>query len=111
MGQETDRLMMVRAELSDQLDALKLTSFQANPVQFLMRLDAIRSTAAAHRFHTVAEIASAFETAMQAVLSGSGATCVIDNFTEILGDAIGAQQLDAAAGRALLANIALRLHG
>lgn len=111
MGQETDRLMMVRAELSDQLDTLKLTSFQTNPVQFLMRLDAIRSTAAAHRFHTVAEIVSSFETAMQGVLAGTGAACVIDNFTDILGDAIGARQLDASAACALRASIALRLHG
>lgn len=111
MGQEQDRLMMVRAELSEQLDALRLTSFQAAPVQFLMRLDAIRKTAQTNRFDAVAEIASAFEAAMQTVINGSGAAPVIDNFTEILGDAIGAKQLEPGASRALLANIALRLHG
>ena len=111
MGQENDRLMMVRAELSDQLDALRLTSFQATPVQFLMRLDAIRKTAQSHRFEAVAEIASAFEAAMQSVIHGKGASGVIDSFTQILEDAIGAKQLEASVARALLANVALRLHG
>jgi len=111
MGLDNDGLMIIRAELSDQLDALRLTSFQANPVQFLMRLEAIRKTAQESRFEAVAEIASAFEAVMQGVIDGSGAGGVIESFAGILEDAIGCKQLEASVAQSLLANVSLRLRG
>jgi len=111
MGLEQDRLMMVRAELSEQLDALRLTSFDANPVQFLMRLEQIRKTAAQQRFDAVAEIASVFEGSMQKVIEHGGSAEVVSNFTDILSDAIGCREMETSAASAMLANVALRLHG
>lgn len=111
MGFENDRLMIIRAELSDQLEALRLTSFQANPVQFLMRLENIRKTAQENRFDAVAEITSAFEAAMQGVLNGGGEGSVVDSFMGIMEDAIGCKQLESSVAQSLLANVALRLHG
>jgi hypothetical protein len=109
MDYNNDRNLMVRAQLGDLLDALCLTSFNANPVQFLMRLEAIRETAARNRFTAVAEIAAVFEAAMQRVIKSGGADSVIRNFTEILGDAIGCAQLGAHVAHGLLANVAMRL--
>jgi hypothetical protein len=111
MGLEQDRLMMVRAELSEQLVMLRLTSFDANPVQFLMRLERIRKTAAEQRFAAVAEIAAVFEAAMQKVIERGGSAEVVGNFTSILEDAIGCREIKASAANAMLANVALRLHG
>ena len=111
MGLEQDRLMMVRAELSEQLVMLRLTSFDANPVQFLMRLEQIRKTAADQRFAAVAEIAAVFEAAMQKVIERGGSAAVIGNFTNILDDAMRCREVKASAANAMLANVALRLHG
>lgn len=111
MGHDHDRLMLVRAELSDQLEILRLTSFQASPLQFLTRLDSMRKTALQHEFDVVVQITSAFEAAMQDVLDGSGASGIVDNFLTVLDDAIGCAQLQNEAAQALLANLALRLRG
>ncbi len=109
MDYDNDRYLMVRAELGDLLEALRLTSFESNPVQFLMRLEAIRHTAMEHRFTAVAEIAAVFEAAMQRVIKSGGAESVVRNFTEILDDAIGCAQLEANVAQGLLANVAMRL--
>jgi hypothetical protein len=109
MDYDNDRYLMVRAELGDMLEALRLTSFDSNPVQFLMRLEAIRHTAVENRFTAVAEIAAIFEASMQRVIRSGGADSVVRNFTEILGDAIGCTQLGAHVAQGLLANVAMRL--
>lgn len=109
MDMDHDRLMMVRAELSDMLAALQLTSFDANPVQFLIRLEAIREASLQYGFTAVTEIASVFEAAMQRVLDGRGADSVIDNFTGIMSDAIGCSQLSPGVAQSLLASISTRL--
>ncbi len=103
--------MLVRAELSEQMDALRLTGFDANPVQFLMRLENIRKTAQMHRFDAVAEIASVFETSLQKVMVHGGAHETIENFTGILEDAIGCRELEVSVASKMLAQVALRLHG
>ena len=104
-----DQLMMVRAELSDLLDALQLTSFDTNPLRFLVRLEAIRHAAVAHHFSAVAEIAGVFEASMQRVIHHGGADSVVSSFTDILGDAIGCSQLSPAVTQSLLASVAIRL--
>ena len=58
---------MVRAELYDLCDALRMTDFDASPMQFLLRLEQIRATAALHGLTAIAEIASTYEAAMQRV--------------------------------------------
>lgn len=109
MELDHDRQMLIRAELSELLDALRLTTFDSRPLQFLVRLEAIRQTAVAHEFVAVAEIASMFEASMQRVIESGGAESVISSFTGILDDAIGCAQLCPATTQSLLASIAIRL--
>lgn len=109
MDMDHDRQLLIRAELSDLLDALRLTTFDSSPLQFLVRLEAIRQTAIAHNFAAVAEIASVFEASMQRVIEFGGADSVIGSFTGILDDAIGCSQLSPAVTQSLLASVAVRL--
>ena len=109
MDIDHDRQMLIRAELSDLLEALRLTNFESSPLQFLVRLEAIRQTANAHQFVVVAEIASMFEASMQRVIEYGGADSVVSSFTGILDDAIGCTQLSPSVTQALLASVAVRL--
>lgn len=109
MNMNHDQQMLIRAELSDLLEALSLTSFDTNPFQFLVRLESIRQTAIAHHFTAVAEIASVFEATMQRVIHHGGGDSVISSFSGILGDAIGCSQLSPAVTQSLLASVAIRL--
>lgn len=119
MDFDRDRLLLARAILSDLVETLRLTHFASNPVLFLTRLEAIRETAKAQRFGVAAEIAASFEDAMQPVIAGGGgANCwgqnVIENYTEILRDAIGCDRADGAVSEAMLAesmlaSVAIRL--
>jgi hypothetical protein len=107
MKYDHDQLLMVRAELHDLCEVLRMTAFDANPLQFLLRLEQIRATAAAHGLTAIAEIASTFEAALQRV-HGSGHN-VVDNFSAILDDAIGVAHVHPTASEALLASVAIRL--
>ena len=109
MQLDDDRQMLIRAELSDLLDALTLTNFDSSPLQFLVRLEAVRQAAIAHNFTAVAEIASMFEASMQRVIEFGGADSVIGSFTGILDDAIGCSQLSPSMTQSLLASVAVRL--
>ena len=113
MQQDHDRYLMVRAELYDLCDALRLTDFDASPVQYLLRLEQIRATAAFHGLTAIAEIASTFEAALERVGQRAGTkrhgNAVIDGFGEILRDAIGISNLHPKASEALLASVAIRL--
>ena len=109
MNMDHDQQMLIRAELSDLLDALSLTSFDTNPLQFLVRLEAIRHTAVTHHFSAVAEIAGVFEASMQRVIHYGGSDSVISSFSGILNDAIGCSQLSPAVTQSLLASVAIRL--
>lgn len=109
MDIDYDRQMLIRAELSDLLETLRLTHFDSSPLQFLVRLEAIRQTAVAHKFVAVAEIASMFEASMQRVIEYGGADSVVSSFTGILDDAIGCSQLSPSVTQALLASVAVRL--
>jgi hypothetical protein len=107
MKYDHDQMLMVRAELHELCDALRLTAFDANPLQFLLRLEQIRATAAMHGLTAIAEIASTFEAALQRV-QGHGAQ-VVEGFEAILDDAIGVAHLHPKASEALLASVAIRL--
>lgn len=109
MDFDQDRLLLVRAQLSEQMDALRLTQFDSNPMQFLMRLDAIRHTAIQHRFEVVAEIAAHYEESMQRVAANGGCDSVVQSFTEIMDEAIGCAQIGPEIAQTLLASVSMRL--
>jgi hypothetical protein len=109
MDFDQDRLLLARAQLSDLLSVLRITNFDSNPVQFLMRLDAVRHTAMDHRFEAVAEIASHFEEAMQRVIGSGKSEMVVRNYTEILDEAIGCGVMGVEIAQGLLASVAQRL--
>jgi hypothetical protein len=106
MKYDHDQLLLVRAELHDLCEALRLTSFEASPVQFLLRLEQVRATAAKHRLTAVSEIASTFEAALHRV-HGRG-PAMVDGFCAILQDAIGVAHMHPHASEALLASVAIR---
>jgi hypothetical protein len=109
MDFDQDRLLLVRAQLSDQMDALRMTHYGSNPVQFLTRLDAIRYTAMQHRFEAVAEIAAHFEEAMQRVTRHGGCDTVVNCFTDIMDEAIGCAHMGPHVAQTLLASVSMRL--
>jgi hypothetical protein len=107
MKYDHDRFLMVRTELHDLHDALRMTDFDSTPLQFLLRLEQIRATASFHGLTAIAEIASTYEAALQRV-QGRGAT-VVESFSAILDDAIGVAHVHPKASEALLASVAIRL--
>ena len=107
MKYDHDQLLLVRAELHELCEALRLTAFDANPLQFLMRLEHIRVVAAQHGLTAISEIAATFEAALQRV-QGHGHN-VVESFEAILDDAIGVAHLHPTASEALLASVAIRL--
>lgn len=109
MNLDHDQFLLARAQLSDIYDALKITSFDSNPVQFLLRLDNMRTTAMAHDFVAVAEIASAFEAALHNAMKQGDSRAVVDNFLNILQDAIGCSSHNSDIVQSLLASVAIRI--
>lgn len=109
MKYDHDQLLMVRAELFELCETLRMTAFDANPMQFLMRLEQVRATAARHGLSAIAEIASTFEAALHRVRGHGSGSHVVDNFENILEDAIGIAHLHPQASEALLASVAIRL--
>jgi hypothetical protein len=109
MKYDHDQLLLVRAELHELCEALRLTAFDSNPVQFLMRLEQVRSTAAHYGLTAIAEIASTFEAALQRVQGHGRSQAVVEGFETILDDAIGIAHLHPQASEALLASVAIRL--
>lgn len=110
MKYDHDQLLLVRAELSELIETLGMTAFDANPLQFLMRLEQIRETASRHGLSAISEIAATFEAALHR-FGGQDSGAVIDSFVGIMGDAIGVAHLHPAASEAMLASIAIRLGG
>jgi hypothetical protein len=110
MRYDHDQLLLVRAELGEMIEALRLTAYEANPLQFLMRLENIRETSARHGLTAVSEIAATFEAALQR-FGGKGSHAVIESFLGIMSDAIGIAHLHPTATEALLASVAIRLGG
>jgi hypothetical protein len=110
MQYDPDQMLLIRAELGDLLEALRMTAYEANPLQFLMRLENIRETAACYGLTAVSEIAATFESALQR-FGTHGSNAVTDSFLGIMSDAIGVAHLHPAATEALLASVAIRLGG
>ena len=78
MKYDHDQLLMVRAELGDLIEALAMTTYDANPLQFLMRLEQVRETAARHGLTAISEIAATFEAALQR-FGAQGSRAVTDS--------------------------------
>lgn len=108
MNLDHDQFLLARAQLSEIYDGLVMTSFQSNPVQFLVRLDNIRTTAISHDFIAVAEIVSAFEAALNNAMRRGEAQSEVDSFLEILKDAIGCSSHNPQIAESLLASVAIR---
>jgi hypothetical protein len=104
-----DQYMLIKAQLLDLLDTLRITAFDASPIQFLLRLEQIRELAARRGLGAVAEIAATFEAALQHVGDRGGGAIVTENFCAILDDAIGVAHVHPNASEALLASVAIRL--
>ncbi len=104
-----DQMAIVRTQLSEQLALLQLTSFDANPVPYFLRLENLRQMAQMHDFPVVADIAALYENALQRVAPNKAANVLISNFNNVLEDAIGCVELSAEATEAFLASIAMRL--
>ncbi|MGL5836998.1 MAG: hypothetical protein ACRCY3_00690 [Sphingorhabdus sp.] len=110
MRYDHNQLLLIRAELSDLVEALQLTAYNANPLQYLLKLENIRATASHYGLSAVAEIIAAFEMALQR-FGDSGSCTIADSFLGILSDALGVAHLHPAASEAMLASIAIRLGG
>ena len=108
MNLDHDQFLLARAQLSDIFDSLVMTSFDSNPMQFLIRLDNIRSTAVAHDFTAVAEIAAAFEAALHNAMQNGSAKSEVDSFLNILKDAIACSSHHDEMIQSLLASVAIR---
>jgi hypothetical protein len=108
MKPDHDQALLIKAQLSDLLDSVSMTDYAANPVQYLLRLEALRERAAAYGFSATAEIAATFEATLQRMGSKAGNQSIFDSFYGILHDAIGVAHLHPAASEALLASIAIR---
>jgi hypothetical protein len=102
--------MLATAHMRDMLDVLRLTTFDSNPLQFLLRLEQLRSSAARQGMTAVDEIAAAFEAALQHA-GKNGSRNIADNFLGILDDAIGVAHVHPKASEALLASLAIRFGG
>ncbi len=108
MNLDHDQFLLARAKLSDIYEGLTLACFETNPMNFLVRLDNMRSTAIAHDFVAVAEIASTFEAALHNKLETPAAHTEIESFLSILKDAIGCSSYNGDNAESLLASVAIR---
>lgn len=105
MRYEQDGIMLVRADLTDRLDALQNAAGKVAVRDFLKRIAAIRTMAAAYGLIPVVCLADALERAVRAQPRGCPAGLYFDR----LRDAIGCGRIDAAASEAMLASISVRL--
>ena len=105
MRWDDDGMMVVRADLSDRLDALQRAAARLTVRDLVQGIGAIRTTASAYGLAPVVSLADAFERAVRAEPRGCPASLYLDR----LRDAIGCEPLDARASEALLASVSVRL--
>ena len=99
MRDDRDAMMVVRAELCDRLDQLRLLSGRGAAGAFEEKLDGIRLLAAAYGLRPVARLAEALQ-------CGGGPRAL---YLERLRDAIGCERVDEEAVQAMLASVSVRL--
>ena len=105
MRDVVDGMMVVRGELSAQLDSLQQAMARANVRDFSQRIAAIRTMASAYGMIPVVCLCDAFDRAVRAQPRGCPAGLYFDR----LRDAVGCQVQGEAASEALLASISIRL--
>ncbi|HEX9954540.1 MAG TPA: hypothetical protein VGB48_04895 [Allosphingosinicella sp.] len=103
-----DAMMLVRGELCDRLDALRNATQRLSARDFALRVDGMRSLAAAYGLTPVVRLTEALERAVGK--SGHDLRCCPTAlYLTRLQDAIGCDRLDDAASEALLASVSVRL--
>jgi hypothetical protein len=105
MQWDRDGMLLVRAELSERLDALQQAAARMTVRDFVRDLGAIRTLAGAYGMLPVVCLADAFERAIRSEPRGCPAGLYFDR----LRDAIGCAPLDAVASETLMASISVRL--
>ena len=105
MRADQDGIMLVRAELCDRLNALQQAAGRMAVRDFVQKLAAIRTMAAAYGLLPVVCIADALERAIAAEPRGCPAGLYFDR----LRDALGCEATDEQASEAMLASVQVRL--
>ena len=107
MGIAADALMMIKAQLCDQIDALADQLPHLSSSQLANQVDVLRRTARDYGLLPVEELARGLESA----LSTSGCGVMVLPFLESMRDAVGCERVDAAAAQSYLAAVNQRLYG
>ncbi len=103
-----DAMMLVRSELCDRLETLKAMSRRSRASDFVHRVDAMRSLAAAYGLTPVERLAEALERAV-AKNPRDLRQSPVALYLARLHDAIGCEAMDERASEALLASVSVRL--
>jgi len=106
MRADHDAMMLVRAELCEQLESLRALSSRHPAADFAEQVELLRRLAAAYGLTPVVRLAEALEHA-----AADGPACPRALYLSRLQDAIGCERLDEAASQALLASVSVRLCG
>jgi hypothetical protein len=99
MRDESDAMMVVRAELCDRLDQLRGHWRRGSAAEFARRLEGIRELAGAYGLASVARVAEALQ-------HGNGPAPL---YFDRLRDAIRCERVDEEAAQAMLASVSVRL--
>jgi hypothetical protein len=104
MRSEQDAMMLVRADLCDRLDSLKILARRLSPREFTESLESMKRLAAAYGLTPVVRLADALERAV----AEEGRGCSHSLYLGRLQDAIGCEPLDEEASEALIASVSVR---
>jgi hypothetical protein len=105
MHGDESAIMVVRAELCERLDMLRIYSARQDPRDFARTVGGISQLAAAYGLHPVVRLADALERAARAGTSGGRETAL---YLDRLQDAIGCTRVDEAASEAMIASVSVR---
>jgi hypothetical protein len=103
-----DAMMLVRSELCDRLETLRAMTRRISADDFALRVDAMRTLAAAYGLTPVVRLTEALERAVGAS-DRDLRRCPTALYLARLQDAIGCDRLDDGASEALLASVSVRL--
>jgi hypothetical protein len=104
-----DGMMVVRGELSAQLDSLQRAMTRANVRDFSQRIAAIRNMASAYGMIPVVCLCDAFDRAVRAHPRGCPAGLYFDRLRDAIGCQAQGETASEEASEALLASISIRL--
>ena len=109
MRDVVDGMMVVRGELSAQLDSLQRAMARANVRDFSQRIAAIRTMASAYGMIPVVCLCDAFDRAVRAHPRGCPAGLYFDRLRDAIGCQAQSETEGEEASEALLASISIRL--